>query len=692
MTDFEPFSPPVEYEDACLRADGLLSGLSLKQKIDLIGGHDLFFTTGYPEIGIPELYLSDATAGIHLRRELHDRLEKSVAFPAPVALAATWDTALASNVGRAIGEECRASGIAVLLGPGMNICRISRCGRNFEYFGEDPFLASRMVENFVVGVQSTGTIATLKHFVCNNTDFLRRRSNSVVDERTLHEIYLPAFKAGIDAGAMAVMTSYNQVNGEWAGQSEYVIGELLRKDLGFKWLVMTDWWSTYDPAKIIRSGQDLEMPGTARKGDTALQKLGDVYVRTNAARLLEEGAIDEADIDMMAKKILATEIAMGLMDRPIKDESLLEKFSEHEELALKEAREGIVLLRNQDGVLPLGDFGGRKILLTGDYVTVLPRGGGSGRVEGYDIVTMLDALMDEFGHSLVYLDEPSAEDIRNAEVVLVSVGTEDSEGWDRPFELPEETDRKMIRYAELNPKVVVIVNSGGGVRMSRWNEKVAGIIYAWYPGQAGNRALAEIISGRVNPSGKLPVTIEKEFRDSPGHTYLPEGEEVYAGRQNDLDQSIPIYDIEYKEGVFVGYRWYESRNIKPLYGFGFGLSYTTFKLGGLTISDFSPRQGETLSVTFTIENTGNVAGAEVVQLYVRQVKPSVPRPFKELKSFRRIFLLPGESRQVTVTLSERDFSFWDVRRHIWNTDPGKFVIYIGTASEDTPLSAAVILR
>lgn len=689
MTEPPPFKPTLEHDEAESRARGLLGKLSLDRKIDLVGGHNLFFIKGYPEYEIPQLYLADATAGVHIRRQLDGQLEKSVAFPAPVTLAAAWNTDLARKVASAIGEECRAGGVAILLGPGMNIYRISRCGRNFEYFGEDPFLAARMVEHFVAGVQSTGTIATLKHFVCNNTDFRRRRSNSIVSERALHEIYLPAFEAGINAGAMAVMTSYNQVNGEWAGQSKYVIDELLRQELGFKWLVMTDWWSTYDPEKVIKSGQDLDMPGTPIAEDKNVEKLGDVYVRSNASRLIQEQKVREADIDRMALSILTTEIAMGLHDRSVKDASYLNRFDAHEAIALEEAREGIVLLRNRDGILPVLEPGNKNILLTGDYVIRRASGGGAALVEGYEFVSMLDAFRNEFGRSLVHDDAPADDAIRKADVVFVSIGTDDSEGWDRPFNLPEKTDAKILRYASLNPNIVVIVNSGGGVRMTRWNDKVAGIIYAWYPGQQGNRALAEIVSGKVNPSGKLPITIEKEFEDSPGCSYLPAGERLYSGAEDDFDPSIPVYDIDYNEGVFIGYRWYDSKAIEPLYHFGHGLSYTDFKYSGLKLSAGSMSTGHMLNVECVVQNTGKLAGSEVVQLYVTEKNPVIDRPAKELKGFARVFLQKGETKKVNLTLTERDFSHWDSVTHAWKATPGEFGISIGTSSNDIRLYGSI---
>ena len=688
MSEFEPFAPPINYESASKKADYILKKLTLKEKIELIGGYNHFFIKGFEKYNIPLLYLSDATQGIHIRTDLPDPLEKSTAFPAPICLASTWNTQLAHDYARSIGEECKAGGIAVLLGPGMNIYRISQCGRNFEYFGEDPFLASRMIENYVTGVQSTGTIATLKHFVCNNTDYHRRTSNSVADERTLHEIYLPAFKAGIDAGAMAVMTSYNKLNGEWTGQSEYIIKHLLRKELGFKWLVMTDWWSVYDPVKVIKSGQDLEMPGV---GMDKLDYLGNIYVKSNALKLLKEGKISERDINRMVKDILRTEIAAGLLKRSVKEEKYLSSYSDHEKVALQTAREGIILLRNEKNILPIKKTTKKKILITGDYVNKIARGGGSAEVEGYNNFTILDSLKREFTDNLDFIENPVDKQIKKADVVILSIGTDDSEGWDRPFELPQKVEQKIIHYAELNSHIVVIVNSGSGIKMTDWNDKVAAIIYSWYPGQNGNTALAEIISGKVNPSGKLPITIEKLFKDSPGYPYIPEGEKLYANWDDELDLNHPVNNITYKEGVFVGYRWYESKNIEPLYHFGFGLSYTTFKYSSLKIAKNSLKKGDNLKVEFTIKNSGKAAGYETAQLYVHDVEASVPRPIKELKSFKKVFLKPGESKKVNLVLKENDFAFWDINKHGWYAEPGYFYLFIGSSSNDIRLSEKINL-
>jgi beta-glucosidase len=687
MNEFKPYQPPISYEQAGERANSILKLLSIEEKILLIGGHDMFFTQGFEQHHIPQFFFSDATQGVHIRKELPGAMEKSTAFPCPIALSATWNTELARAYATGIGEECTVGGIAVLLGPGMNLYRISQCGRNFEYFGEDPFLSARMIENYVVGVQSTGTIATLKHFLCNNTDHRRRMTDSIVDERALHEMYLPAFQAGIDAGAMAVMTSYNKVNGEYPGQSKAVITDLLRNEMGFKWLVMTDWWSVYDPEKVIKSGQDLEMPGHTRQEEPMIEALGDVYVRSNAARLLKEGTIIEADIDRMAKSIIRTFIAAGMYDRPIRDEKYTKMFSAHEELALKTAREAIVLLRNEGNILPIAPEAMKKIVLTGEFVEVLAEGGGSAKVEGYDHVTMLAALTTMYGDALHYVKEPTDHDYKNADIVLISVGTHDCESVDRPFDLPAEMDARVQKAAAANPNTVVIVNSGGGVNMSKWNEKVKAILYAWYPGQNGNTALSEILAGKVSPSGKLPFTIEKRFEDSPGYGYKPEGEAFDIGTEYDMRLDIPLNTIEYKESIFTGYRWYESKNITPLYHFGSGLTYSGFEFTNITLSDsVFPAHGM-LQVSCELRNTGKVEAQEVVQLYIRDEQASVPRPVKELKGFRKVHLAPGARKTVAFVVKEKDLAFWDTSSKSWKTEKGNFTVLIGSSSNDIMLTA-----
>ena len=398
----------VAWDEAYRQADARIAQLTLDEKISFMRGYSSFFFYGVPEKGMPYIYLSDATQGVHMRDNLSDptmvrQLERSTAFPCPISLAATFNPSLAYRYAEAVGEECRAGGIEVLLGPGMNIYRNSQNGRNFEYMGEDPLLASAMVAEYVKGMQSTGTVACLKHFICNETEFYRRRSNSIVDERALHELYLPPFKAGIDAGVGYVMTSYNRLNGEWAGQNADLIRRILRGELGFRGCVMSDWSSVNDTEKVVKSGQNVEMPG--RK-----EFFGEVRA------LLKEGRITEKDIEKMIRPNIATSIAFGLYDREKYVPALLEKFPAHKQTGYDVAAEGIVLLRN-NGILPLAE--GRKILLTGRFTEQIPRTGGStsssAEVLGYDNVTLTAALREVYGDAVRVVEKPSREELAAAD-------------------------------------------------------------------------------------------------------------------------------------------------------------------------------------------------------------------------------------------------------------------------------------
>jgi beta-glucosidase len=666
--------PKIPYEQAAAWAENILAQMTLSEKCEYIGGVDVFFIKGIERLGLPPVMCSDATAGVVLRERFNEvtyqnAVQTSVAFPAPIMLAATWNPELAEAYATAVGEECNANGIGILLGPGFNLYRISQCGRNFEYFGEDPFLISRMIERYVKGVQNTGTVATLKHFAANNTDYFRRKSNSIVDERTLREIYLPAFQAGIDAGAMAVMTSYNLLNGEWTGQSREVIHELLRSTLGFRWLVMSDWWSVYDGKKVVESGQDLEMPA-------CLATLG-------LEEKIQCGEIQEADLDRMVKSILTTLKAMALFDKKPQPD-FIHKYPEHEKIALNTAREGAVLLRNHNQILPLDKNGDGEILLLGNYIHKKAVGGGSSEVKGYNQVTLYQALHKVFGERARYEASPTDDTIRNATRIILSIGTQDAESWDRSFQLEAGEEAYVKRILRLNPNVIVLVNSGSGIRMTDWHQQAAAILYCFYNGQNGNTAIAEILTGDVNPSGKLPFTIEREFADGPGADYIPEGEVLYNGANDEWEKIYPVYDLEYKEGVFVGYRWYDSRNIEPLYPFGFGLSYTQFSYSDLVV--IPPKSGDShVEVRFRISNTGNITGQEIAQLYVRDLHSSEPRPHKELKGFRKVQLAPGEHTTVQFELSSSAFAYWSSAIRNWLVEPGDFEILVGSSSRDIRL-------
>ncbi len=667
----------MTWDEAYNKASEVLKTLSLDEKIEMTRGHNRFFLPGAPAKGLPHVYTVDASAGVRINNRLTDLSEvrhpqKTTQFPATIALASTFNTELAKAYGEAVGNETRMAGAGVLLGPGLNIYRSSQCGRNFEYMGEDPYLAGEMVANYVVGMQGTGTMACLKHFVCNNTEFLRRLSNSIVDERAMMEIYTPAFKAGIDAGAGSVMTAYNLVNGEWASQSKYVITDLLRGTLGFKGLVMTDWRSVFDWKKIVLSGMNVEMPGDRNQPQ-----------HINSVRgLLASGELTEKNIDDMIRPMVATLIRFGLYERfkngQPNEDALEAKFSHHEQVSYQTAAEGSILLKN-NGILPLKE--GQQVLLVGRWAKVAPQGGGSSQVDGFNCVTSEQALRAALRTRIKAVENPDFIQLQEADVVVVATGTFDSESIERPFAM-ERKDEALVRMAcAANKKVIVLVLSGSGIDMSAWHDKVSAIIYGWYPGQAGMQAIADIMVGKINPSGKLPATIEKSFKDSPAYGMIPRGASLLMakGNPNELWFYPHTYDVHYKESVLVGYRWYESKGIEPLFPFGFGLSYTSFELSkakaAKQISADKP-----LKVTVKLSNTGKMNGAEVVQLYVQENNPTVLRPKKELKAFKKVHLEPGKSTTVTFELNYKDLAFWNDKTHAWEVNKGAYTLHIGNSS------------
>ena len=675
--------PVMSYEEAEAKANEILKSLTLEEKLSMTQGHNRFFFPGVPEKGLPYIYTTDASMGVKNKQHLHDAgevilAERTTQFPAFIMLAATFNPDLAYKYGHAVGEEARMAGAGVILGPGMNIYRNARCGRNFEYLGEDPHLAASIIYDYVTGMQSTGTLACAKHFLGNQTEFYRRRSNSIIDERAIMEIYTPAFKAAIDAGVATVMTAYNQLNGEWAGESKYVITDLLRGTLGFKGMVMSDWNSIYDWKNVILSGQNLDMPGEDM-----------FYIKKKPADLVAEGVVTEKDIENMIRPTIATCIRWGLYDRYNSgkqyDKSLEAKLPAHLEISYQTAAEGAVLLRN-NGILPLATT--KRVLVVGKWFDSVPHGGGAARVTGYDHHPLRQVLTDAFGGNVKFVEKPTAAELKAAEVVLCVTGTYDSESTERPFEM-EKKDEKLVRLAvESNPNTIVLVHSGSAINMTAWADKCAALLYGWYPGQNGLEAICDIIIGKVNPSGKLPMTIERDFADSPAVNSVPEGFNLAKAKGNPNEKAFHpwTYDVHYDESVLVGYRWYEKKNIKTLFPFGYGLSYTTFELAKpkilskgkvKTLTDEAP-----LKVAIEVNNTGAVAGAEVVQLYIAEKNPTVLRPNKELKAFRKVTVEPGKKAVVTFEVDKKMCSYWCDKNHAWTANTGEYEILIGTSSAD----------
>ena len=666
-----PFEPPVPYDEADRRAAQIVGQMSAEEKFEMVCGRG-FYIGGCERAGVPDINFTDATQGVHLREQFPaGRLSRSVCFPSALMLTSTWNRKLVAEYARAVGEECRAGGIHVLLGPGMNIYRIAQCGRNFEYTGEDPCLAAEMIYLYVTAVQQTGVIATLKHFVANETDYRRKLSNSTVSRHALKEIYLRAFQSGVEAGALAVMTAYNQLNGEYCGESSSAINDLLRGELGFRHLVMTDWSSVTDGRLIAESGQDLEMPyGACLK----------------AAR---ETLLGAPEIDRMVRSIVRTFAMMGFLDHDQEQRAYLANLPLHEEVAYRVACEGTILLRN-DGLLPLEPEAGRRIIVTGNWATRTPIAGrGSGYVEGYDNESYADAISERYASSRVLVRcPPSDGDLAAADTVIVCTGFDyEGEGRDRPFALPDGENELIERASRLARRVVVVVTSGGGVAME-WHDSVSAVIQAPFGGQAGAEALAAVISGDVNPSGRLAFTIEQHFSDSPGADYLPPGASVHdpvqggepgAERPDHITGSWP-YEITYDEESLVGYRWYDAKQRPVRYWFGHGLSYTTFSYSDLTVA---ARAEGLWEISVSVTNTGDMEGAEVVQLYVEHLapeadQPSQPdRPRRELKAFDKVLLDPEETRTVRLLLSADDLV----------SATGDYVLHVGSSYADIRLKA-----
>jgi beta-glucosidase len=794
----------------------LLLGLTLDQKLELLGGKDRKFIRGVPDLHLPDVMMSDGPVGVSVTVVGTRALVPSNNYAAGIALAATWDPDLARRVGEELGKDARSRGVGILLGPAVNIVRAPMDGRAFEYFGEDPWLASRMAVSYIQGVQSQGVVATVKHFVANNSEFDRNNTNSVVDEQTLHELYLPAFEAAVEEAKVgAVMDSYNLLSGVHLTQNCAMNMSLLRNTWGFRGILMSDWDATYDGVQAARCGLDLEMPFARFM---TKQRLNDA---------LQAGDINIATIDAKVANILRTELRFGLVSKMVPVTPALYTTSSRQ-IALQSAIESIVLLKNKNNLLPLSRKTTRTLAVIGpDAYPAVPGGGGSSHVESFQPVSLLGGLVDVAGdgttvlyqrglpspqeifaqtvfdpgnpsgrltlqefdkadfsgqprrveftdhidqwHTEVWappqpnpkylrwtgsftplhtgrylflagafnrdtyevfvdghlvLQQPPAEgqaprsiemdlvgdkaihlEVRyvstnatprmgfgirslddlispaarqaaaDADAVLLAVGfdaTEESEGYDRTFELPWGQDALIETIAQLNKHMIVTLTAGGGVDMTHWLSHVPALLYNWYPGQEGGHAIASVLFGDLSPSGKLPVTLDRTWQDNPVRDfYYP-----HPGST----------DVHYGEGLFLGYRYYTSSSIKPQFPFGFGLSYTTFRLSNLSVKRASSLKGA-IRVSLDIQNTGRRRGADVCQLYIGLSQPQVKRPVKELKAFQRVDLLPGHSRHISFVVSQRSLSYFDPTTHAWRPASGIIHLYAGDSSETTLLRA-----
>ena len=685
-------------KNASERALDLIRRLTFEEKLTLSGGWNRFLFPGVERLGIRPVSMADASQGVRLQTALVK--DRSTSFPGMLPMASTWNLSLAESFGRSIGEECRALGVDILLGPGINMQRLSVGGRNFEYMGEDPLLTSRVATSYIKGLQSQGIVAVAKHFLGNDQDFCRHIASSNIDERTLREIYLLPWESIIkEAGCKGIMTGNNLVNGIPCSMHKPLIADILRKEFGFTGLAMTDWQNTsYHPKLqhlVMPSGETLLMPD-----NTTFAK----YIGEQVALSAERRSEIEIMLEKMIFPTVYTLFETGIYDRSFNDREYFKTFETHTLLARQCAEEAIVLLKNNKSILPIPLS--KRILLMGE--DELHSGTGSGFVTGYGHITYESGLKAVYGNNLICANKPDNKTIRTADVVLFRLNKSAGEGKDIPFEVPVDQLDYLRQVTKLNKNVVVLVNACNIMPMD-WVSDVKGVLWCYFLGQQRGEALANIISGKVNPSGKLPFTIEYKFEDAvdPRFNFIGgkpfwKGNNEYRnywvfGKEKATDdfgkfvKPGEIINVPYKEGVFMGYRWYDKNKIPVRFPFGYGLSFTNFEYKEIRCDNQLSKDGK-VYVSVLVGNNGKRDGSEVVQLYVSEKYCSVPRPEKELKSFAKVALRSGESKTVTLVLDKRSFSFWDEMTHNWKVEDGEFEFKVGGSSNNLPLSARIDIQ
>jgi beta-glucosidase len=660
--------------------NGLIAQMTLEEKASLCSGKDFWFLKGIARLGIPSIMVTDGPHGLRKQEGASDivGLEDSVpatCFPTASTLAATWDRDLIYQVGEALGEECREEKVGVILGPGANIKRSPLCGRNFEYFSEDPYLTGEIAKSHINGVQSQGIGTSLKHYAVNNQEFRRMVIDAVVDERTLREIYLTGYEIAVkEAQPWTVMCAYNKINGTYCAENEALMTDILKDEWGHEGLVVTDWGAMNDRVAGLEAGVELEMPGVPNGNDALI------------VQAVESGQLDEAVLDRAVERILALILKA---EETISQDYTYDRDAHHT-LARRVAGEGAVLLKNEDKILPLAQH--IHVALIGQFAkTPRYQGAGSSLINP----TQLDNLYDEIenfvgedklsyapGYTLKSdqadsgLIAEALDTAAAADVVVVCAGLTDLydiEGIDRQnLEIPPGHSALIEAVAHAHPNVVVVLSNGSPIEMP-WVGKVAGILEGYLGGQAGAGGIADILFGRVNPSGKLAETFPARLDDDPSYPYFPGGPAT----------------VEYREGLYVGYRYYDTVDQEVLFPFGHGLSYTTFEYRKLQLNKDQISDRDTLTVSLKIRNTGSVPGKEIVQLYVRDVESTVFRPDKELKGFAKVEVLPGEEAEVVIELNPRSFAYYNTDLEDWHVESGTFEILVGASSRDIRLQTTV---
>jgi beta-glucosidase len=705
---------PAAYRDPKLpvetRVSDLLKRMTLDEKAAMLAGSGWMESQPIERLGIPAIKMADGPMGVRswlgssaVTNASNAPRITSTAFPAGLAMAATWDPDLLAQQGKAIGQEVKALGRDMILGPTVNIARQPLWGRNFEGYGEDPYLASRLVIGYIKGVQGEGVIATVKHFAANNQEFERHRIDVKIDERTLQEIYFPAFEAAVkEANVWAVMSAYNKVNGQYCAENPYLLHDVLKKQWGFKGFVISDWGSTYSTAATVNAGMDLEMPGGDpmktwfARPQTQADGNGAGWLTPDKVKAaISAGQVATAAIDDNVSRMLRIIFTAGLFDKPHPGGDAVDT-PEQKTIARTAAAESMVLLKNSGDLLPMAKSI-RSLAVIGPNAAV-PRtgGGGSSLVRPSYSVAPLDGIRERAGNQIQVAysqgvsipgedaskDSPAARaqlrrDAVNTasktDAVILVVGNApsiESEGFDRKsLNLPEGQDELIQAVANANKNTIVVINAGSPVAMGAWIDQVPAVLMMWYGGQEAGHALASVLFGDFTPSGKLPVTFPRKIEDTPAYGHYP-GENLHT---------------EYAEGIYVGYRHYDRAAIEPLFPFGHGLSYTKFDYSDLKVTPDKIGPGRRVQVSLTVKNSGQRAGAEVVQLYLHQAKSSADRPPQELKAFRRVMLTAGQSQAVTFTLDPRAMSFYSAAKHAWVAEPSAFDVMVGASSRDIRL-------
>lgn len=697
-------SDQSDLADVERKIDSILSLLTLEEKVAMCHAQSKFSTKGVPRLGIPEVWMSDGPHGV--RGEINwDNWgyagwtnDSITAFPALTCLASTFDPELSGAYGKSVGEEALYREKDVLLGPGVNIYRTPLNGRNFEYMGEDPYLASVLAVPYIKGLQSNGVAACVKHFALNNQELWRDHINVKVSKRALYEIYLPAFKVAIEEGkAWSVMGAYNQYLGQHCCHHEVLLNSILKEDWGFDGVVITDWGGAHDTKEAAMYGLDMEM-GTGTDGLTSTLKnaYDNYYLAYPFLQMLKAGELDESLVDDKVRRILRLMFRTS-MNKEKGFGRLNNK--EHLEVARKIGQEGVVLLKNENKFFPIDPEKEITIAVIGENATrPMAPGGGSSELKTKQEISPLEGIKERFKkakilHTMGYASGPSVygqvipsslnadslkqkavEMASKADIVLFFGGLnknhhQDCEGGDRlDYGLPFGQPDLISSIYEVNPNIGMFLISGNAVEMP-WLKKVKGLMQAWYLGSESGHALADLISGDVNPSGKLPFSFPKKLEDNGAHYY---GEISYPG------DSI---NTEYKEDILVGYRWHDTKKITPQFAFGHGLSYTNFEFSNFSIDGKDFENHDKINLKLTIRNTGNRAGAEVVQIYVGKSKSKVPRAVKELRAFKKVKLNPGDQTRLNLEILVKDLAYYEESVSDWIVEPGEYIIYIGNASD-----------